>query len=173
MVGLSCGLFDWSTTVSLLTRNKIFNLLSSVLFSIIWCKLVSPLFDYRFTNLILNWKSFFCNPLDGISIFVISYHQWNSFVFVKKKKKKRKNDEAYNVRSLFSFFRGRNVYVQFSSHQELTTADQNAQGRGDEVCNCLPYFEEEKFLVILMGTLTWLRHKVSSISINEFEHSFV
>ncbi|KAG7025149.1 Polypyrimidine tract-binding protein-like 3 [Cucurbita argyrosperma subsp. argyrosperma] len=28
--------------------------------------------------------------------------------------------------------RGRNVYVQFSSHQELTTADQNAQGRGDE-----------------------------------------
>nr|KJB28978.1 hypothetical protein B456_005G078200 [Gossypium raimondii] len=29
--------------------------------------------------------------------------------------------------------RGRNVYVQFSSHQELTTMDQNAQGRGDEV----------------------------------------
>ncbi|KAJ4701084.1 polypyrimidine tract-binding protein 3 [Melia azedarach] len=28
--------------------------------------------------------------------------------------------------------RGRNVYVQFSSHQELTTMDQNAQGRGDE-----------------------------------------
>lgn len=28
--------------------------------------------------------------------------------------------------------RGRNVYVQFSSHQELTTVDQNAQGRGDE-----------------------------------------
>lgn len=25
--------------------------------------------------------------------------------------------------------RGRNVYLQFSSHQELTTADQNAQGR--------------------------------------------
>jgi len=28
--------------------------------------------------------------------------------------------------------RGRNVYVQFSSHQELTTMDQS-QGRGDEV----------------------------------------
>ncbi|CAN4118643.1 unnamed protein product [Withania somnifera] len=28
--------------------------------------------------------------------------------------------------------RGRNVYVQFSSHQELTTVDQNSQGRGDE-----------------------------------------
>lgn len=28
--------------------------------------------------------------------------------------------------------RGRNVYVQFSSHQELTTVDQNTQGRGDE-----------------------------------------
>ncbi|GMJ02221.1 polypyrimidine tract-binding protein 3 [Hibiscus trionum] len=28
--------------------------------------------------------------------------------------------------------RGRNVYVQFSSHQELTIMDQNAQGRGDE-----------------------------------------
>ncbi|KAK2659061.1 hypothetical protein Ddye_005594 [Dipteronia dyeriana] len=28
--------------------------------------------------------------------------------------------------------RGRNVYVQFSSHQELTTMDQNAQARGDE-----------------------------------------
>ncbi|RXH78846.1 hypothetical protein DVH24_002364 [Malus domestica] len=29
--------------------------------------------------------------------------------------------------------RGRNVYVQFSSHQELTTMYQNAQGRGNEV----------------------------------------
>ncbi|RVX21639.1 Polypyrimidine tract-binding protein-like 3 [Vitis vinifera] len=30
--------------------------------------------------------------------------------------------------------RGRNVYVQFSSHQELTTMDQNSQGRkGDQV----------------------------------------
>ncbi|KAI3757483.1 hypothetical protein L6452_05021 [Arctium lappa] len=29
--------------------------------------------------------------------------------------------------------RGRNVYVQFSSHQELTTMEQNTQGRGDEV----------------------------------------
>ncbi|XP_048227101.1 polypyrimidine tract-binding protein homolog 3 [Ricinus communis] len=28
--------------------------------------------------------------------------------------------------------RGRNVYVQFSSHQELTTMDQNSQGRADE-----------------------------------------
>ncbi|KAK4345920.1 hypothetical protein RND71_036096 [Anisodus tanguticus] len=28
--------------------------------------------------------------------------------------------------------RGRNVYVQFSSHQELTTMDQNSQGQGDE-----------------------------------------
>ncbi|KAL7208665.1 hypothetical protein ACSBR1_030411 [Camellia fascicularis] len=28
--------------------------------------------------------------------------------------------------------RGRNVYVQFSSHQELTTVEQNTQGRGDE-----------------------------------------
>ncbi|RWW46300.1 hypothetical protein BHE74_00047777 [Ensete ventricosum] len=29
--------------------------------------------------------------------------------------------------------RGRNVYIQFSSHQELTTADQNSQGRkGDQ-----------------------------------------
>lgn len=28
--------------------------------------------------------------------------------------------------------RGRNVYVQFSSHQELTTMDQNTQGRVDE-----------------------------------------
>ncbi|KAI4321166.1 hypothetical protein MLD38_034583 [Melastoma candidum] len=27
---------------------------------------------------------------------------------------------------------GRNVYIQFSSHQELTTVDQNTQGRGDE-----------------------------------------
>lgn len=30
-------------------------------------------------------------------------------------------------------YRGRNVYIQFSSHQELTTMDQNTQGRGDEV----------------------------------------
>ncbi|XP_050235524.1 polypyrimidine tract-binding protein homolog 3 isoform X2 [Mercurialis annua] len=28
--------------------------------------------------------------------------------------------------------RGRNVYIQFSSHQELTTMDQNSQGRADE-----------------------------------------
>jgi polypyrimidine tract-binding protein 2 len=28
--------------------------------------------------------------------------------------------------------RGRNVYIQFSSHQELTTVEQNSQGRGDE-----------------------------------------
>ncbi|KAL9243707.1 hypothetical protein vseg_017563 [Gypsophila vaccaria] len=28
--------------------------------------------------------------------------------------------------------RGRNVYVQFSSHQELTTMEQNANGRGEE-----------------------------------------
>ncbi|KAL8234009.1 hypothetical protein R6Q59_020109 [Mikania micrantha] len=28
--------------------------------------------------------------------------------------------------------RGRNVYVQFSSHQELTTMEQNSQGRVDE-----------------------------------------
>ncbi|KAJ4832820.1 hypothetical protein Tsubulata_029180 [Turnera subulata] len=28
--------------------------------------------------------------------------------------------------------RGRNVYIQFSSHQELTTADQNAQGRNQD-----------------------------------------
>lgn len=28
--------------------------------------------------------------------------------------------------------RGRNVYVQFSSHQELTTVDQNSHSRGDE-----------------------------------------
>lgn len=32
------------------------------------------------------------------------------------------------------WYRGRNVYIQFSSHQELTTMDQNTQGRGDEVC---------------------------------------
>jgi polypyrimidine tract-binding protein 2 len=31
--------------------------------------------------------------------------------------------------------RGRNVYVQFSSHQELTTIEQNIHGREDEVCN--------------------------------------
>ncbi|CAI0625731.1 unnamed protein product [Linum tenue] len=31
--------------------------------------------------------------------------------------------------------RGRNVYVQFSSHQELTTMDQSTQGRGDEQPN--------------------------------------
>ncbi|XP_028054556.1 polypyrimidine tract-binding protein homolog 3-like isoform X2 [Camellia sinensis] len=31
--------------------------------------------------------------------------------------------------------RGRNVYVQFSSYQELTTMDQNSQGRGDEEPN--------------------------------------
>lgn len=37
--------------------------------------------------------------------------------------------------------RGRSVYVQFSSHQELTTVDQNAQGRGDEV--------SDLFLVLL------------------------
>lgn len=35
--------------------------------------------------------------------------------------------------------RGRNVYVQFSSHQELTTMDQNSQGRGDEVSDFLFY----------------------------------
>lgn len=29
--------------------------------------------------------------------------------------------------------RGRNVYVQFSSHQELTIMDQSSQARGDEV----------------------------------------
>ncbi|KAM3238349.1 polypyrimidine tract-binding protein 3 isoform X1 [Capsicum annuum] len=28
--------------------------------------------------------------------------------------------------------RGRNVYVQFSSHQELTTVEQSSQGRGEE-----------------------------------------
>ncbi|KAK9757345.1 hypothetical protein RND81_01G156300 [Saponaria officinalis] len=28
--------------------------------------------------------------------------------------------------------RGRNVYIQFSSHQELTTVEQNANGRGEE-----------------------------------------
>ncbi|CAL9114506.1 unnamed protein product [Musa textilis] len=34
--------------------------------------------------------------------------------------------------------RGRNVYIQFSSHQELTTADQNSQGRkGDQVCTLM------------------------------------
>eukprot|EP00252_Welwitschia_mirabilis_P014053 TRINITY_DN3107_c0_g1_i7.p1 TRINITY_DN3107_c0_g1~~TRINITY_DN3107_c0_g1_i7.p1 ORF type:complete len:131 (-),score=23.95 TRINITY_DN3107_c0_g1_i7:57-449(-) len=35
--------------------------------------------------------------------------------------------------------RGRNVYIQFSSHQELTTADQPGQGRrnGDQVCKLL------------------------------------
>lgn len=38
------------------------------------------------------------------------------------------------ISDIFPFCtRGRNVYVQFSSHQELTTMDQNAQGRGDEV----------------------------------------
>ncbi|PWA83959.1 polypyrimidine tract-binding protein 3 [Artemisia annua] len=31
--------------------------------------------------------------------------------------------------------RGRNVYVQFSSHQELTTMEQSTQGRGDEEPN--------------------------------------
>lgn len=30
---------------------------------------------------------------------------------------------------LFCYFRERNVYIQFSSHQELTTVDQNTQGR--------------------------------------------
>lgn len=45
-----------------------------------------------------------------------------------------------NISYLFSFTcqiaisRGRNVYVQFSSHQELTIMEQNTQGRGDEVC---------------------------------------
>ncbi|XP_055807597.1 polypyrimidine tract-binding protein homolog 3-like [Solanum dulcamara] len=43
---------------------------------------------------------------------------------------------AVNAIQFYSNFqpsiRGRNVYVQFSSHQELTTVDQNAQGRGDE-----------------------------------------
>ena len=39
-----------------------------------------------------------------------------------------------SVLCVFLFYpRGRNVYVQFSSHPELTTMDQNAQGRGDEV----------------------------------------
>ncbi|XP_019085921.1 PREDICTED: uncharacterized protein LOC109125137 [Camelina sativa] len=34
--------------------------------------------------------------------------------------------------------RGRNVYVQFSSHQELTTIEQNIHRREDEVCKCYP-----------------------------------
>jgi len=37
-----------------------------------------------------------------------------------------------NIIFLLFYSRGRNVYVQFSSHQELTTMDQS-QGRGDEV----------------------------------------
>lgn len=40
----------------------------------------------------------------------------------------------------FGFIRERNVYIQFSSHQELTTMDQNTQGRnqvGDQILNIL------------------------------------
>lgn len=40
--------------------------------------------------------------------------------------------------------RGRNVYVQFSSHQELTTMDQNTQGRGDEVFKPLSSMKRAK-----------------------------
>uniref|UniRef100_M1C6H8 RBP50 n=1 Tax=Solanum tuberosum TaxID=4113 RepID=M1C6H8_SOLTU len=55
--------------------------------------------------------------------------------------------------------RGRSVYVQFSSHQELTTVDQNAQGRGDEVSDlflvllevalCITYIELNTLMVSL------------------------
>lgn len=31
------------------------------------------------------------------------------------------------------------MYVQFSSHQELTTIEQNIHGREDEVCNYNPF----------------------------------
>ncbi|KAA3455843.1 polypyrimidine tract-binding protein-like protein 3 [Gossypium australe] len=43
--------------------------------------------------------------------------------------------------------RGRNVYVQFSSHQELTTMDQNAQGRGDEVSRLASYHIPNRILL--------------------------
>lgn len=49
----------------------------------------------------------------------------------------------------FPFFtRGRNVYVQFSSHQELTTMDQNSQGRGDEVSALKSDIERKVWLVL-------------------------
>ncbi|KAJ6399117.1 hypothetical protein OIU77_019796 [Salix suchowensis] len=57
--------------------------------------------------------------------------------------------------------RGRNVYVQFSSHQELTTMDQNTQGRGDEEVwdRGVGVLMDEKdslyWLVRVIGTLSW------------------
>lgn len=44
------------------------------------------------------------------------------------------NHLIWHVVHLLCYFRGRNVYMQFSSHQELTT-DQNSHGRNsDQVC---------------------------------------
>ena len=47
---------------------------------------------------------------------------------------------------LFCYTRERNVYIQFSSHQELTTVDQNTQGRsqvGDPILNILLFMWSE------------------------------
>ncbi|THG21192.1 hypothetical protein TEA_021427 [Camellia sinensis var. sinensis] len=49
--------------------------------------------------------------------------------------------------------RGRNVYVQFSSYQELTTMDQNSQGRGDEEVSTLYLV-----LCVLKGAHLGVRH---------------
>eukprot|EP00262_Sarcandra_glabra_P001236 TRINITY_DN11268_c0_g1_i3.p1 TRINITY_DN11268_c0_g1~~TRINITY_DN11268_c0_g1_i3.p1 ORF type:complete len:131 (-),score=18.17 TRINITY_DN11268_c0_g1_i3:47-439(-) len=44
--------------------------------------------------------------------------------------------------------RGRNVYIQFSSHQDLTTMDQNTQGRkgGDQVLKLLSNINHARVL---------------------------
>jgi hypothetical protein len=60
--------------------------------------------------------------------------------------------------------RGRNVYIQFSSHQELTTVDQNSQGRNQEVGTGLSmekarswYVESKTFEMLIKGGNSGLR----------------
>ncbi|GMN48518.1 hypothetical protein TIFTF001_017683 [Ficus carica] len=69
--------------------------------------------------------------------------------------------------------RGRNVYVQFSSHPELTTMDQNAQGRGDEVFRLSFSINYGKVLlrpellcrdaIFMMAAANWISSSQSSL----------
>ncbi|XP_033132444.1 polypyrimidine tract-binding protein homolog 3 isoform X2 [Brassica rapa] len=63
--------------------------------------------------------------------------------------------------------RGRNVYIQFSSHQELTTAEQNIHGREDEVFKLLYSIRHNRvlpLLELLYRVVTYMTGVVSWIS---------
>ncbi|KAJ8446064.1 hypothetical protein Cgig2_017566 [Carnegiea gigantea] len=87
---------------------------------------------------------FYANVQPSISLQHRLYSSFINIAFVKG----LRSCGAYFVKSVamidkivirdpyyrsYQVWRGRNVYVQFSSHQELTTIDQNSHGRGDEV----------------------------------------